>query len=68
MQINRYSSVAAMALLIAAYLAAEERPRIRDLGVRPGVLPTGKWNAITDVAGVRVGHRTIVEGIRSARE
>jgi D-aminopeptidase len=25
-------------------------------------LPPGKWNAITDVAGVRVGHRTIVEG------
>jgi D-aminopeptidase len=51
-----------MALLTAAHLAAEERPRIRDIGVRPGVLPTGKWNAITDVAGVRVGHRTIVEG------
>lgn len=41
---------------------AEDRPRIRDLGVKPGVLPTGKWNAITDVAGVAVGHRTIVEG------
>ncbi|HEX9690014.1 MAG TPA: P1 family peptidase [Thermoanaerobaculia bacterium] len=40
----------------------EERPRLRDLGVRPGVLPPGKWNAITDVGGVRVGHRTIVEG------
>ena len=42
--------------------AAEERPRLRDLGVSIGVLPTGRWNAITDVAGVRVGHRTIVEG------
>ena len=42
--------------------AAPERPRIRDLGVRPGVLPPGRGNAITDVAGVRVGHRTIVEG------
>jgi D-aminopeptidase len=51
-------------LLFAAGVAAhgEERPRIRDLGVRPGVLPPGKWNAITDVEGVRVGHRTIVEG------
>jgi D-aminopeptidase len=62
MRVSRYSSLAAMAILTAAHLAAEERPRIRDLGVRPGVLPTGKWNAITDVAGVRVGHRTIVEG------
>src|SRR5512132_4242608 len=51
-------------LLLAASAAAhgEERPRIRDLGVKPGVLPPGKWNAITDVPGVRVGHRTIVEG------
>ena len=36
------------------------RPRLRDLGVSPGVLPPGPLNAITDVAGVRVGHRTIV--------
>ncbi len=42
--------------------AGEERPRIRDLGVRPGVLAPGKWNAITDVAGVRIGHRTLIEG------
>jgi len=40
----------------------EERPRIRDLGVRPGILPPGKWNAITDVAGVKVGSKTLVEG------
>jgi D-aminopeptidase len=25
-------------------------------------LPTGRWNAITDVAGVRVGHRTLIDG------
>lgn len=36
--------------------------RIRELGVRPGVLPPGPLNAITDVAGVRVGHFTLVEG------
>lgn len=50
-------------LLLAAHAtAAEARPRLRDLGVRPGVFPTGRWNAITDVAGVRVGHRTLIEG------
>ena len=41
-------------------------PRIRDFGVRPGYLPTGPLNAITDVAGVRVGHATInteVQGV-----
>jgi D-aminopeptidase len=36
--------------------------RARDLGIRIGVLPTGSWNAITDVAGVRVGHATLVQG------
>jgi D-aminopeptidase len=36
--------------------------RARDLGIRIGTLPTGPFNAITDVAGVRVGHETIVIG------
>lgn len=34
------------------------RPRARELGVDFGPLPTGPDNAITDVAGVRVGHVT----------
>jgi D-aminopeptidase len=38
------------------------RPRARDLGVVVGILPTGKNNAITDVAGVRVGHSTLISG------
>jgi len=38
------------------------RKRIRELGISPGILPTGKWNAITDVAGVKVGHVTLIEG------
>ena len=42
--------------------AQEPRPRARDLGVVPGVFQTGPQNAITDVAGVRVGHATIIEG------
>src|SRR5215831_20179562 len=40
------------------------RPRARDLGLAPGVFPPGPLNAITDVADVRVGHTTIVEGDR----
>jgi D-aminopeptidase len=36
--------------------------RARDLGVEIGSGRPGPWNAITDVAGVRVGHETIVEG------
>src|SRR5437899_6667538 len=38
------------------------RPRARDLGLAPGVFPPGPLNAITDVAGVRVGHVTLIEG------
>jgi D-aminopeptidase len=38
------------------------RQRLRDLGVTIGRLPPGAHNAITDVAGVRVGHTTIVSG------
>ena len=36
--------------------------RLRDFGITPGVLPTGKWNAITDVPGVLVSHTTLIEG------
>jgi D-aminopeptidase len=40
------------------------RPHARDLGVAPGVFPPGPLDAITDVAGVSVGHTTIIEGDR----
>ncbi|MFQ5805508.1 MAG: P1 family peptidase [Phycisphaerae bacterium] len=39
-----------------------QRPRTREIGIVVGVLPPGPLNTITDVDGVRVGHRTIVEG------
>ncbi len=35
--------------------------RLRDLGITTGRLPTGLWNAITDVPGVRVGYATLIE-------
>ena len=38
---------------------SQERPRARDAGVVVGVFETGEHNAITDVAGVRVGHSTV---------
>jgi len=38
------------------------RPRAREAGIAPGVLPPGKLNAITDVEGVKVGHVTLIEG------
>jgi len=39
-----------------------KRPRARELGIIVGVLPTGPLNTITDVAGVSVGHTTLVRG------
>jgi D-aminopeptidase len=38
----------------------QQRPR--DLGIKIGVLPTGRLNAITDVEGVKVGQITLSEG------
>jgi D-aminopeptidase len=43
-------------------VGGEERPRVRDVGVRIGIFEPGPWNAITDVPGVQVGHRTLWEG------
>ncbi len=34
--------------------------RLRDLGISIGSLPTGQFNAITDVEGVLVGHATVI--------
>src|SRR5207247_5244106 len=48
--------------LAMAKSAQGQRARARDLGVKPGVFPTGPLNAITDVAGVRVGNATVIEG------
>lgn len=50
------------ALALRTVAAQEARPRARDLGVAPGVFQPGPLNAITDVAGVRVGQATVVEG------
>lgn len=38
------------------------RKRVRELGLKIGNYPPGPLNAITDVAGVLVGHSTIIEG------
>ncbi|MDQ2921389.1 MAG: P1 family peptidase [Acidobacteriota bacterium] len=43
-------------------LQVTNRPRAREAGVKVGVLPVGPLNAITDIAGVAVGHITIIRG------
>jgi D-aminopeptidase len=54
------STVLAMTALSTQ--ATAQRARARDLGVKPGVFAPGRLNAITDVAGVRVGQTTVVQG------
>jgi D-aminopeptidase len=46
--------------LFPAMIKAQEK-RARDYGVRIGVIPTGKLNSITDVAGVKVGQTTLIK-------
>jgi D-aminopeptidase len=52
----------AILLPLSTVVDAQERERVRELGIHPGILPTGSWNAITDVEGVMVGHKTLIEG------
>jgi len=53
-------------LLVAPAALAADPPRARDLGIPFDGTP-GPWNAITDVAGVTVGHRTLIEDLPDGR-
>ena len=57
-----FIAACALAAAVAATPPPVVRPRARDVGVVIGVLEPGPLNAITDVAGVRVGHTTIIRG------
>lgn len=63
---NKLFAIAALAMASAFVPAqptpAASRPRATDLGLKVGVLPAGPLDAITDVAGVEVGHTTIIRG------
>jgi L-aminopeptidase/D-esterase-like protein len=45
----------------AISFSQEKKPRARDIGIPFDGIP-GKYNAITDVGGVEVGHTTLIEG------
>jgi D-aminopeptidase len=49
-------------VFIAVLCVSAERPRLREFGIKTGVLSPGPLNAITDVAGVKVGQVTLIEG------
>src|SRR5690349_17836048 len=48
--------------LMSQSAVEQKRPRARDIGLRVGVLPSGKLDAITDVEGGRVGQVTLIKG------
>lgn len=65
--IRRRAAITALLLAAAMSTTTAEaqgstRARARDLGVAPGIFTPGRANAITDVAGVRVGQVTVIEG------
>ncbi|MDQ3278881.1 MAG: P1 family peptidase [Bacteroidota bacterium] len=49
-------------LLLSVHVTKAQAKRAKNIGLSIGVLPSGKWNAITDVEGVQVGHTTLVKG------
>lgn len=49
-------------ILITSMNVYSQNKRLKDYGIEIGVLKTGKFNSITDVKGVKVGHETIIEG------
>lgn len=49
-------------LIIPLSLNSQDRKRIRENGLSPGIMQPGELNAITDVPGVLVGHQTLIKG------
>jgi D-aminopeptidase len=61
--LSSLTALIGLALAVPVSVAQDTgRPRVRDVGIATGILEPGPLNAITDVAGVRVGHTTLIEG------
>jgi D-aminopeptidase len=56
------ASLFLLLLLVTGTAEAQQHPRARDAGIVFGILQPGPLNAITDVAGVKVGQVTLIEG------
>ena len=57
---KKFNIIPIFLLIVCSFLIGQ-KTRPRDMGLEIGLFRTGKWNAITDVAGVTVGHETIIE-------
>lgn len=64
LQFDRHTTFPLLVITLIAgimtpQLQSQERPRAREIGIDVGILKPGKWNAITDVQEVKVGHTTL---------
>jgi D-aminopeptidase len=62
---NKMKNLLAVALLSFSIMNSQPvkaQERVRDFGIEIGLFKPGKYNAITDVPGVKVGHKTIIKG------
>src|SRR5829696_4426232 len=63
LDMSRRLSASLLTLAAVSSLSAQPgRPRARDIGILPGIFTPGPLNAITDVAGVRVGDTALIAG------
>ncbi len=59
--IRKVCMVLACSTLCGFSFQTEQSERARDLDIVPGYMSPGKFNAITDVPGVKVGHVTLID-------
>ncbi|MCP2620012.1 P1 family peptidase [Candidatus Aminicenantes bacterium AC-334-K16] len=63
MRASHYFLAIILIIFLFSSLSGESpRPRLREFGIKTGILPPGPLNTITDVPGVKVGHVTIIKG------
>jgi D-aminopeptidase len=64
--VQRVGIVAALLVFSSSIFgqSSDARPRAREAGIIIGSFETGPLNAITDVAGVRVGQVSVIDGTR----
>lgn len=58
---NRWGTLSILLILCVTAVFAQ-KPRPADLGIKFGILKSGRHNAITDVPGVQAGHITLIRG------
>ena len=62
MMMKRYIFLVLAIVLGGMSLTAQTHKTLREWGFPTGIFETGRYNAITDVPGVTVGHVTCIEG------